>query len=410
MMKDLTGPRKSRIAVGGTLCLDMMPEPPPGINADNLGSLVEPGSLHIFGPLIAATGGAVANVGIALDKLGFSARLIAEVGNDWLGQATMEILRGHAGSNTELLKHVGVNTTPGIGSSYSTVGCVPAVDRWFHHNPGPAKLFDVSKIPFADLAEDTLIFHLGYPPLMEKMWQNNGHGLEAVFYYARQHGIITSLDMAYPHPTSPAAKANWREIYRKVLPHVGIFLPSFDEIFLTLQPNLTEDKRQEIIQQGLGPILSSLASELISLGTPIVVIKCGQEGLYLCTTNDQKTMAEAGWGNVIDLTEWVGVETFVPSFKVKVNGTTGAGDATIAGWLGTMSMGQGPHWTAKIAAATGASCVECLNATDGIKPYGEIGQRINGWELNHESQVNLGNDWTWDEKAKAWFGPNHKAH
>ncbi|MFA6410626.1 MAG: PfkB family carbohydrate kinase [Candidatus Buchananbacteria bacterium] len=310
------------------------------------------------------------------------------------------MLQRSAGDNPELLRFVTKSQLPGVGGSYSLVGCVPGVDRWFHHYPGPNAFFDSQSVPFAEL-DKTRLLHFGYPPLMDRMWQDNGDELAKMFAQARKHEIITSLDMAYPHPSSAAAKADWPTIYKNTLPYVSIFLPSLEELIMTLNVALHAT--------GLGSILSQLSTILLAYGVPIVVIKCGDKGLYLRTSNDSQTLADAGLAEIIDLEKWTAVEMFQPCFQVEVAGTTGAGDTTIAGFLASITTGQEPEKTCQMAAATGACCVEHLNATDGIKPYTEIEARVlAGWETA-DLLTPLGPDWETDTGSIS-LGPNHVAH
>ena len=69
-----------------------------------------------------------------------------------------------------------------------------------------------------------------------------------------------------------------------------------------------------------------------------------------------------------------------PCYGVEVSGTTGAGDAAIAGFiLGTLH-GFDPVQTVQAAVATGACCCEAADAVGGVKPWDEIQVRIaGGW-------------------------------
>lgn len=396
------------IDVAGLICADLFPQSPPEITATNLASLVEPGSLHLFGPMDFATGGAVPNTGLGLDQLGFPARLIGKVGDDWLGQVTLGKIQDSARGNPDITRFIRTDNDPKTGSAYSVVGCVPGIDRWFHHCPGPNETFGANDVPFADMAE-TLILHFGYPPLMKRMWQNNGDELESMFRQARRQGIITSLDMANPHPSSEAFRADWHRIYIQVLPYVSIFLPSFDELLATLLPVIELETVRQLMGQGIAPILSHLSQILILLGTPIVVIKYGENGLYLRTSPKQEQLATLGWNQVLDVQSWADVELLVPCLQVTPVGTTGAGDTTIAGFLAGQSRGLDPAAVMRMAAGTGACCVEQMDAISGIRLWEEINQRIKaGWPLHPLPEIGLGPGWEWDSDIQAWRGPCHK--
>lgn len=61
--------------MAGHICLDVIPAFKQG--AASLGELLVPGKLVDVGPAVLATGGAVANTGLALHRLGVHTRLIS---------------------------------------------------------------------------------------------------------------------------------------------------------------------------------------------------------------------------------------------------------------------------------------------------------------------------------------------
>jgi sugar/nucleoside kinase (ribokinase family) len=71
------------------------------------------------------------------------------------------------------------------------------------------------------------------------------------------------------------------------------------------------------------------------------------------------------------------VPCFVPAELV---GTTGAGDATIAGFLTALLRDVPPERALTIAAAVGACNVEAADALSGVRSWGETLARIDaGW-------------------------------
>jgi sugar/nucleoside kinase (ribokinase family) len=80
-------------------------------------------------------------------------------------------------------------------------------------------------------------------------------------------------------------------------------------------------------------------------------------------------------------------------------GTTGAGDATIAGFLAAMLRGMGPERALVIAAAAGACNVEAADALSGVQPWGKMLARIDaGWPT---SPMQLPG-WAFDEQHGVW--------
>lgn len=110
---------------------------------------------------------------------------------------------------------------------------VPGIDRVFLHDPGANDTY--SSDDMRGLALNGVdLFHFGYPPIMKKMYQNDGEQLADIFCSMKEKGIATSLDMAAVDPDSEAGQADWRTILKRVLPYVDFFVPSIEEILYML--------------------------------------------------------------------------------------------------------------------------------------------------------------------------------
>lgn len=132
-----------------------------------------------------------------------------------------------------------------------------------------------------------------------------------------------------------------------VLPWVDYFLPSFDELAFMLGKD--------------DPV--TLARRCRQMGARIVVIKLGTSGLLMIDEND--------------------VETRCPIFEAHVVGTTGSGDATIAGFLASVL--DNPRTPTldnlRFACAVGACSVEAVDATSGIPSKAAVEARMAaGWK------------------------------
>ncbi len=199
---------------------------------------------------------------------------------------------------------------------------------------------------------------------------------------AKAAGTTTSLDMSLPDPQSPAGRAKWARILTGVLPHVDVFLPSWDEILFML-----DRPRFERTRAGGDPdatleaeLLNNVAERLISLGAAIVVIKLGDKGLFVRTTGRRARLEEAGRGAPAKLSAWAARQLYAPCFEVKVAGTTGSGDCTVAGFLAAMLKGLSPEQALTAAAAMGAFNVEAPDATSGIPRWEVMERRVaGGW-------------------------------
>jgi sugar/nucleoside kinase (ribokinase family) len=92
---------------------------------------------------------------------------------------------------------------------------------------------------------------------------------------------------------------------------------------------------------------------------------------------------------------------WAPCFKVNVVGTTGSGDATIAGFLSAILRDASPETAMTMAAAVGACNVEAADALSGIRTWEETAARIvNGWE---RQPLHLdASGWRWDAPFGLW--------
>jgi sugar/nucleoside kinase (ribokinase family) len=125
--------------------------------------------------------------------------------------------------------------------------------------------------------------------------------------------------------------------------------------------------------------LSDVSQELIELGSKIVALKLGDRGLYLRTTGlgDLEALGRAGPS---DAAAWANRELWAPCFQVEMVGTTGSGDATIAGLLSALLRGFSAEQAVTAAVAVGACNVEAADALSGIRPWNETWHRVrSGW-------------------------------
>lgn len=347
------------IVVAGHLCLDVTPRLTGG-------GTISPGALVEVGPASFSAGGAVANVGLALAKLGFEATLVGLTGDDQFGQ----VLREHLGAYAKAGKLAVELSIAATGStSYSIVIDPPHQDRSFLHHPGCNDEFGAEHL-LAARWRDAEVLHFGYPPLMRRIHGDGGAALAAELARLRRSGVIVSLDMAMPDPGGASGRVDWRAFLGAVLPHVDLFLPSWDEAWSMLSP-------------GEAPVaptparMATLAAELLGRGPAAIGLKLGERGLYLRTAEEGRT-ASVGRGGLPP--GWAGRELLSPAMEVSVRGTTGAGDATIAGLLAAVAVGLDPVRAATMATAVGACSVEGDGAVGGILSWERTKARVDaGW-------------------------------
>jgi sugar/nucleoside kinase (ribokinase family) len=323
------------IVVAGHACVDLIPELPAAMNT-------APNTLTRIGPAALSTGGAVANVGLALHRLGLSPRLVALVGDDAFGS----LLREYLASFDERLAR-SIVTRAGSVTSYSIVVAPAGQDRSFWHCPGANDDFTPSDVPDDALAGATW-FHFGYPPNMRQV-MHDADGFATLLDRARRAASATSLDFCSIDASSEAGRVDWRAWLARVLPSVDLFAPSYDEmsgIFgAAAQPTAGS--------------VRSMAEAMLAMGARAVALKLGEAGLYY---RDAR------------------VEHYVPCFECDFVGATGAGDSTIAGLIAGLASGASLQRSLTLAAAAGAASCERPDATSGIPSVDALRSRMRaGW-------------------------------
>ncbi|SFB08375.1 Sugar or nucleoside kinase, ribokinase family [Cohnella sp. OV330] len=372
--------RAADIVVAGHICLDIIPALPS--HPEGLSQLLAPGKLVEIGPASLSTGGAVANTGLALRRLGFGARLMGKIGDDAFGRSIKECLDAYGAGASD-----GMIVSAGESSSYTIVISPPGIDRLFLHATGTNDTFAASDVSSEALA-GTRLFHFGYPPLMRGMYERGGEELVRLLARAKEAGATVSLDMARPDPASDAGRADWPAILARALPHVDVFLPSLEEILFMLRPDTYRELSarsggEELLGLADGALLSSLGEELLALGVAVAGIKLGEHGLYVRTAADAARLQAMGAcaPGADAIGDWLGRELLAPCFAVDVEGTTGAGDCTIAGLLGGLASGLTLERSLLSAVGTGACNVERADAVSGIPRWEDLQRRIHaGWQ------------------------------
>ena len=360
-----------KVISAGHICLDITPVFPAGKQYEKLSSLLIPGKLIQTEAADVHTGGSVANTGLALKLLGCDVTLMGKVGGDAFGTMIRSILEQYGAG--------GLLVDPDSSTSYSVVLAVPGLDRVFLHHPGANDTFAGTDIP-EEALEDAALFHFGYPPLMRRTWENGGAELTAIFRRMKEKGIATSLDLAAVDPNSPAGRADWEKILAGVLPYVDFFVPSFEELCWML-----DRERYDRLDAGGGDMTEGLdkekealplAEKCLSMGSRIVMIKCGTSGILLRSAG-REAVSGVGARLKLDTESWCGQTILQPSFKADiVRSSTGAGDTSIAAFLAAMMSGRKPAACTALACAEGACCVTAYDALSGLKQLDELEERI----------------------------------
>lgn len=345
-----------KVVVAGHLCLDIIP----AFRASEV--RLEPGRLIDIDAATLACGGGVANVGQALLKLGVNATLTGKIGEDAFGGIVRAKLNALSPDAAQGLKYA-----PGEHTSYTIVLSPPGIDRIFLHHAGCNDSFDVEDISL-DVVAGADLFYFGYPPLLRRIYEDGGERLAERLRDIKALGLTTVLDMAMPDPGAASGQIDWEAFLRRVLPHIDFFMPSLEEVCLMLGRTVPNDTAS----------LAPVAEALLELGTRVVGLKMGENGLYLRTAAlSSPALGRAGPG---DPAAWSERELWSPVFDADVKGTTGAGDATIAGFIAALLQGETLQGCLTFANAVGASSVEALDAVGGISSYEDVTKRLaRGW-------------------------------
>lgn len=245
---------------------------------------------------------------------------------------------------------------------------MPGIDRIFLHHPGTNDTFGADDIDYDSLAGCRL-FHFGYPPLMRRMYVDDGKELVEMFKRVKTLNVITSLDMTLPDPSSESGKVNWRTILSKVLPYVDIFVPSIEEAAFMADKSLFQKRKEHagkddaVLYYQAGDC-TALSDVFLSMGAKIVMLKNGIRGNYLRTADEKQFLT-------MEITpSWHQREFWAASFKAdKFGSSTGAGDATIAGFLSGFLRGLGPVECLHVANTVGWENVREMDTLSGIEDW-----------------------------------------
>jgi len=371
---------KVKIVAAGHICLDITPAFP-DYRVEKVGDIMVPGRLIQMGEADVHMGGSVANTGLGLKVLGADVSLMGKVGNDAFGKMVLAQLEEYG-------VHQNMIVADDVNTSYSVVVAPKGVDRIFLHHSGANDSYNMNDLDKSQI-QDATLFHFGYPPLMQSMYENAGAELIQMYKEIKGLGVFTSLDMAAVDENSEAGKTDWDQILRQVLPFVDFFVPSVEELAFMIDRERFNEWQKRAEGKDVTTVLDiekdikPLAEKLISYGAKIVLIKCGVPGMYLATASEEKLeeLSELLAGGV---KEWANLRVFEKSYKPeKILSGTGAGDTSIAAFLHAVTSGYTHEECLQYATATGACCVAAYDALSGLKSFEEMKKKIDaGWEKN----------------------------
>ncbi len=294
----------------GIMVADVVARPVRGLPRKGTLATVERMELH--------TGGCAVNTAISLAKLGLKVGVMGKAGQDGFGDFVVKVLDGY-GIDTR-----GVVRDPVNNTSATMVMVDEDGERTFIHYIGANGAIREEDIDF-DLVRQARILHVAGHNLMPGF---DGEAVGRVLARAHAAGIMTALDTAWD------SSGRWLELIAPSLPHIDVFVPSFEEAKQIAGREEPAD----------------VAEFFLNYGIRIVALKMGSQGCYVRTR--ERAFA-------------------LPIYPVQAVDATGAGDAFAGGFLAGMVKGWDLEQMARLANAVGALCVTAIGATTGVRSLAE---------------------------------------
>jgi sugar/nucleoside kinase (ribokinase family) len=279
----------------------------------------------------------------------------------------------------------------------------------FLHCPGANDGFSAEDVP-SDWLASAHVLHFGYPPVMRRMVEHSGEELARLFRRAKAGGVTTSLDLCAVDPASEIGRLDWRAILAEALPWVDLFTPSLDELLYMLDRPMFDEIAARggvrALLQAKPELPAALGERLLGMGVKMALLKLGDCGAYLRTA-DATVLSGMGRAKPVDLGAWGDRELWSPCFLVQVVGTTGSGDATIAGFISGLLRSLSPEAALTAAVAVGACNVEAADALSGVPGWETVQSRLAlGWERLKLPCAMPG--WRWESDRQLWTGPRDR--
>lgn len=300
------------VACVGVICADVPVKPVDSLPAEGKLELVQQLGLH--------TGGCAANTAIDLAKLGFKPAILGKIGNDGFGSFIKSAFLQHE------VNVSGLKTDDDTNTSASVVFVGKSGERSFLHCLGSNAVLTENDIDFTVVAQSKILFVAG--ALLLPAF--DGEPTARMLQRAREKGIYTVLDTAWD------STGRWMKAIRPCLPHLDLFIPSFEEAQELSGRQNPED----------------MADVFLSEGVKLIVIKLGKDGCFIKSSKGEKHL--------------------LPTYTdIKPVDTTGAGDSFVAGFLAGILKGWDLYSCGKFANAVGTHCIMKVGASEGIKSLDE---------------------------------------
>lgn len=362
------------ILAAGHICVDMASGFATIGTYETPGDLLLPGTLVQMKPLDLRAGGSVTNTGLTFRLLGNQVTLLGRIGDDTLGQALRTRLAQYQVTDALILDK-------NSSTSYSMLLQVPGTDAFILHCPGANDAFSSNDVSDEALAGAEL-FHFGYPPMMRRMYENDGVELVSLLRRAKARGCITSLDFSSLDIDSDGALQDWPMLLTQALPYVDVFSTRFSDLCwilnrarhdaLTSTTNHREPPADLDMKQDAEP----LAEWALARGCGMVLVKCGGAGLCLYTAGEERLSA-FGRGTPLAAQRWANRAILQKAYPPdRVRQSSGAGDVCIAAFLTALLDGEPPESCALLGACEGSCCVSTDDVFSGLMTLPQLKWRI----------------------------------
>lgn len=295
----------------GLACADVMTRP--------VDTYPERGKLQLVPYLELHLGGLAGVAAAVFSQLGGKAAFVGKLGTDGFGDYILHSLTAR-GVNVDNVSRSQTERTPATVVLISSDG-----ERTFIHHQGASAEFAAEDIE-PGAVEQAKYIHWGGPSVTPQL---DGEPISLILKAARARGAITSMDTCYD------GKDVWLPRIEPALPYLDIVFSSFEEACKYTGQNTPEQ----------------IAAFYQSYGASIVVVKLGEKGMYIVHEGDAQ---------------------YLPAFKADVVDTTGAGDASCAGFLYGHSQGWDIERCGRFANAVGGLTVQHVGGAEGVRSLDEV--------------------------------------
>lgn len=289
----------------GCACADVIARP--------VDQYPEPGHLQLLPELEIHLGGLAAVTATVFAQLGGKSALIGKLGADGFGDYIVGAL-SHAGVDT-----VHVRREKSEHTSATIVLVTSQGERTFLHHLGTNGTTVPGDIDMA-LAKQAKAFHWGGPGVTPGL---TGEGMGKVFQELREAGVMTSMDTCFD------GSGTWFPLIEGALPHLDVVMSSLHEA----RYYTGKQEPRDIVRF------------FRSFGARYVMLKLGGDGMIVEDARESHHLQ---------------------AHKVNVVDTTGAGDASCAGFLYGLVNGWGLYHSGQLANAVGGLTVQHMGGAEAI--------------------------------------------